>query len=171
MGTKLTLITATYNSSQFIESCMNSVLLQTYKNIEYIIIDGASKDDTIEKVTKLASGNEFIKVISEPDEGIYDALNKGVDLATGDIIGFVHSDDFLVSNSVLSDIVDVFERKKVDGVYGDLNYVDKDNTDRVVRAWKSCDFSHDLLKKGWMPAHPTLFLNKEVYKKHERKAA
>ncbi|WP_010523478.1 glycosyltransferase family 2 protein [Aquimarina agarivorans] len=166
MGLKFTIITATYNSDQFIESCMNSVLSQNYKNIEYLIIDGASTDDTVSKVHQIKGTSSTIKVISEKDNGIYDALNKGVSLATGDIIGFVHSDDFLASNNILSKIKNVFELNNSDGVYGDLDYVDKENVTKVVRAWKSCEFYPSLLKKGWMPAHPTLFLRKKVYLKH-----
>ncbi|WP_010179194.1 glycosyltransferase family 2 protein [Aquimarina agarilytica] len=166
MRLKLTIITATYNSSRFIEDCMNSVLSQDYENIEYLIIDGASTDDTLSKVKLAAAFNPKIKIISEKDNGIYDALNKGVRHATGDIVGFVHSDDFLASKNIFSNIIDVFEKKDVDGVYGDLDYVDKDNVDSVVRVWKSCDFYPSLLKKGWMPAHPTLFLKKQVYRKH-----
>ncbi len=166
MGLKLTIITATFNSSHFIEDCMNSVLSQDYKNIEYLIIDGASTDDTLSKIELIAKNNPEVKIISERDSGIYDALNKGVRLATGDIVGFVHSDDFLASKNIFSSIINVFKEKEVDGVYGDLDYVDKDNMNNVIRAWKSCDFYPALLKKGWMPAHPTLFLKKEVYQKH-----
>jgi glycosyltransferase len=164
---KVTIITATYNSEHTIESCMNSVLQQSYIDIEYLIIDGASTDGTLTKVNVLSQKNEQreIRVISEPDKGIYDALNKGVSLSTGDIIGFVHSDDFLAKKDVLARVVEQFNvNDGVGGVYGDLHYVDKKN--KVVRLWKSRNFKPSLLRSGWMPAHPTLFLKKEIYEKH-----
>lgn len=167
MSLKVSIITATYNSQSYIESSIKSVINQNYENIELLIIDGNSTDNTLEIIKNIDNKNNVdLKIISEQDNGIYDALNKGVNLAIGDIIGFVHSDDILASNSILSDVVNVFEKEGVDGVYGDLDYVEKENTNKVVRAWRSCDFDESLLKKGWMPAHPTLFLKKEVYQKH-----
>ena len=163
---KVSLITATYNSLINIKSCLDSVIDQGYSDIELIIIDGNSTDNSVSLVKKYQQNHTFIKLISEKDHGIYDALNKGINLASGDIIGFVHSDDFLDSNDVLKDIVSMITSKNLDGVYGDLQYVDKFNTQKVIRSWKSCDFKPGLLKQGWMPAHPTLFLKKEVYQKH-----
>lgn len=160
---KVSLITATYNSAATIKSCMDSVLNQTYDAIEYIIVDGGSKDATPGIIQEKASANNTIIFSSEPDKGIYDALNKGVKKATGDIIGFVHSDDFLADDQVIQNIVTAFEEHQVDGVFGDLHYVALENTDRVVRNWVSRDFEPNLLKAGWMPAHPTLYLKKEVY--------
>ena len=144
--------------------CINSVLNQTYSNIEYVIIDGLSKDNTLSKVESLTEGYLNVKIISEADKGIYDALNKGVALATGDIVGFVHSDDFLADNSVIASISEAFDINKADGVYGDLHYVASDNTNKIVRNWVSEDFNPRLLKRGWMPAHPTLFLKRTIYK-------
>lgn len=163
---KVSIITATYNSAKTIQSCLDSVLKQTYENIEYLIIDGKSKDETHAIVQKASDTHSHIKWISERDKGIYDALNKGIALATGDIIGFVHSDDFLSEPNIIAEIVKQFKREAVDGVYGDLQYVDKENTLRVVRAWKSKEFHLKLLQRGWMPAHPTLYLKKSVYEKH-----
>ncbi|WP_067149695.1 glycosyltransferase family 2 protein [Pseudotamlana agarivorans] len=163
---KITLITATYNSEQVIASCIQSVLNQDYPNLEHLIIDGASSDNTLNIVKDLQKKHDHITLISEPDQGIYDALNKGISKATGNVIGFVHSDDFLASEDVVSQIATQFKKDKCDGVYGDLEYVDKQSTNKVIRYWKSADFSQDMLKKGWMPAHPTLFLRKDVYKKH-----
>jgi len=140
------------------------VLNQTYSNIEYVIIDGLSKDNTLSKVESLTEGYLNVKIISEADKGIYDALNKGVALATGDIVGFVHSDDFLADNSVIASISEAFDINKADGVYGDLHYVASDNTNKIVRNWVSEDFNPRLLKRGWMPAHPTLFLKRTIYK-------
>ncbi|WP_452229287.1 MULTISPECIES: glycosyltransferase family 2 protein [unclassified Lacinutrix] len=167
---KISIITATYNSGATITSCMASVLAQTYPNIEYVIIDGNSTDNTIATVKQIQSEapNANIVIQSEPDKGIYDALNKGIALATGDVIGFVHSDDLLANPKTLETIATIFKNQTVDGVYGDLQYVNKSDITKVIRYWKSEVFTKRLLKKGWMPAHPTLFLKRDVYKKHGR---
>ena len=163
---KLTIITATFNSAHGINKCMDSILHQDYENIEYIIIDGESKDLTLEIISEKQKTHPSIKLISESDQGIYDALNKGLSAASGDIIGFVHSDDFLESNNIIGDIVSMIKSENLDGVYGDLQYVDKNNTQIVIRNWKSSEFNKSLLKRGWMPPHPTLYLKKEVYENH-----
>ena len=163
---RVTLITATYNSGASIKTCLDSVVSQDYDVFEYLIIDGKSSDETLSIVEDFQQKYPFIKLISEKDEGIYDALNKGVLLATGDVIGFVHSDDLLASKTVISEIVATLKNEKLDGVYGDLEYVSKEDTSKVVRFWKSRSFNSKLLSMGWMPAHPTLFLKKEVYEKH-----
>jgi len=164
MSLKVSLITATYNSAKTFEMCMNSVLSQTYSNIEYIIIDGNSHDGTIALIKSKADIYGNMHWVSENDEGIYDALNKGISKATGDIIGFVHSDDYLASNVVVENIVHVFNTYQVDGVYGNLHYVNFNNANQIVRNWRSRPFEKKLLNRGWMPAHPTLFLKKDVYK-------
>jgi glycosyltransferase len=161
---KISIITATYNSVKTLELCMNSVLNQTYDTIEYIIIDGNSKDGTLELIKSKAEKHQNIIWISEKDKGIYDALNKGIEKATGDVIGFVHSDDFLATETIISKIADTFKSEKVDGVYGNLHYVRFDNVESIVRNWTSKPFEKKLLKRGWMPAHPTLFLKSNVYK-------
>jgi glycosyltransferase len=161
---KISIITASYDSDKTLEKSVQSVFAQTYINVEYIIIDGNSKDSTINIIKKYET--KITKWISEPDKGIYDALNKGLQLATGDVIGFVHSDDLLANNQIISKIANQFEKGNIDGLYGDLQYVDKNNINKVKRNWKSCNFKSSLLKKGWMPAHPTLFLKKKVYIKH-----
>jgi glycosyltransferase involved in cell wall biosynthesis len=166
LNLKISIITATYNSAKTIESTIQSVLSQTYPNIEHIIIDGASKDSTQEIAQNFQNHHPSIRYISELDKGIYDALNKGVQLASGHIIGFLHSDDFFESERVVEEIINSFQSKNYDGVYGDLRYVSSENTTKVFRYWKSRDFDSGLIKNGWMPAHPTLFLKKEVYKKH-----
>jgi glycosyltransferase involved in cell wall biosynthesis len=160
---KISIITATYNSAKTLEFCVNSVINQTYDNIEYIIIDGNSKDKTKSIIKEAADKYEYIKWVSEPDKGIYDALNKGVEQATGDVVGFVHSDDYLAKDTIITDIVESFKTKQVDGVYGDLHYVSFKNPDVVVRNWISQSFKTKLLSRGWMPAHPTLFLKRHVY--------
>ena len=142
---------------------MASVLNQTYDDIEYIIVDGKSKDQTKSIIKETATKNDCINWVSEPDKGIYDALNKGIERATGDVVGFVHSDDYLANDTVIADIVEIFKTKDVEGVYGDLHYVSFENTDLVVRNWISQPFKAKLLNRGWMPAHPTLFLKRQVY--------
>lgn len=161
---KISIITATYNSARTLEVCMDSVLNQTYDNIEYILIDGNSKDTTLDIIKSKAQMHKNVSWISEPDNGIYDALNKGILKASGDVIGFVHSDDFLANNTIVSKIANVFKSEQVDGVYGNLHYVRFDDVDSVVRNWKSQDFKIKLLGRGWMPAHPTLFLKSAIYK-------
>ena len=160
---KISIITATYNSYPNILSMLKNIQSQSYPNIELIIIDGGSTDRTLEEIKKC---NFVTDYISEPDQGIYDALNKGLKLASGQIIGFLHSDDIFADNNIVSEIVNQFKNKKIAGVYGDLQYVEKKNTNNIIRNWRSCNFNANLLKKGWMPAHPTLFLRKETYTKH-----
>lgn len=161
---KVTIITATYNSEATLASAMDSVYRQDYDNIEHVIVDGASTDRTLELVEAMKFKNPNIRCVSEKDEGIYDAINKGLNLATGDIIGYVHSDDFLACPQIISEIVNRFQKGNYSGVYGNLLYVDRNNTDKVIRNWYSKTFHSSLLQRGWMPAHPTLFLKKEVYR-------
>ena len=165
MSLKISIIVATYNSSKTIRSCLDSIFNQNYSSIEINLIDGKSSDNTLD-IVKNYNRKIPIKIISEEDNGIYDALNKGIYSSTGDIIGFVHSDDILASSTIFSEIIKKISLENFDGVYGDLQYVDFDKTDKVIRNWKSCDFNDKLLKKGWMPAHPTFFLKKAVYDKH-----
>jgi len=161
---KVSIITAVYNNKDTIKDAIESVLSQTYKNIEYIIIDGASTDGTVDIIRNY--GDKIDKFISEKDNGIYDAMNKGINLASGDIVGILNSDDFYVDNRVIEKVVDVFENKTIDSLYGDLVYVDKDNIDKIVRYWKSREYKEGLFKKGWHPAHPTFFVKREVYEKY-----
>lgn len=166
---KVSVITATYNSIRHLPDVMSSIQNQDYTDIEHIIIDGGSKDGTAEYVR---NSPYPVKLVSEPDKGIYDALNKGINLATGDVIGFLHSDDILALPQTISMIVDGFISSGRQGnevismVYGDLVFVEKDDANKVVRYWKSKPFVRGLLQKGWMPPHPTLFIRREVYEKH-----
>ncbi|TPV35734.1 glycosyltransferase [Paucihalobacter ruber] len=160
---KISIITATYNSSKTIGSALESVISQTYPNIEHLIVDGASKDDTIEIVKSYQKDHPHIRYISEPDQGIYDALNKGIAMATGDILGFVHADDMLAHPDTIAQIAAAFKANNCDGVYGDLYYVNAQDTTKVIRNWRSKSFKTKLLKRGWMPAHPTLFLKTSLY--------
>lgn len=155
---KISIITVVWNNKETIKDAIDSVLSQTYKNIEYIVVDGASSDGTVEVVQSY--GDKISTFVSEKDKGIYDGLNKGVSLATGELIAFMHSDDLYASSSVVEDIVKQFESD------GDLIYTPKHDTSKVLRYWKSKDFDISLLKQGWMPAHPTFVLKKEVYEKY-----
>lgn len=161
---KVSIITVTYNSEKFLHNCMESVLKQDYEDIEHIFIDGGSTDDTLRIINECKGENSV--VISEPDKGIYDALNKGLKLATGDIIGLLHSDDMLADNCIISEIVSSFEDTNADVLYGDLNYISGNSTKKnIVRHWKSNSFKIVSLKYGWMPPHPTLYCRKEVFEK------
>jgi glycosyltransferase involved in cell wall biosynthesis len=165
---KISIITICQNSEKTIRDTIESVLSQNYPSIEYIVVDGGSTDYTLELVKEHEPRfNGALKWISESDKGIYDALNKGISLASGDIIGILHSDDLFASESILEQIAFEFSKTpRVSGIYGDLKYVNKTNTKSVIRFWKSKPFKTKNLKYGWMPAHPTLFLKKEVYQKH-----
>ncbi|MGK0366737.1 MAG: glycosyltransferase involved in cell wall biosynthesis [Saprospiraceae bacterium] len=158
----ITIITATYNSGKTIRDTIESVKSQNYSNIEHIIVDGASKDNTLAIVKEY---DHIQKIISEPDKGIYDAMNKGISMATGDIVGILNSDDYYTDNSIITKVVSAFKTNDTDSVYGDLQYVDKDNTDKIIRNWVSGEFKSSNLTKGWMPPHPTFFVKKGVYEK------
>ena len=161
---KISIITSVYNNESTLEQAIKSVLSQSYSDIEYIVIDGGSTDKTPQIINKYK--NKISKIISEPDKGIYDGLNKGIKLATGDAIAFLHSDDIYEDEHVIQKVVDEFANKSVDAVYGDLVYVKKDDDRSIVRYWKSCLFKRNKMKLGWMPPHPTLFIKKEIYKKY-----
>ncbi len=159
---KISIITATFNSEKFIENCLNSILNQTYSHFEIIIVDGKSSDRTVQIINSFSDSR--IRMVSEKDSGIYYALNKGLALCSGDIIGFLHSDDFFCDTNVLQNIANEFYSKpSLDGCYGNLKYVHHVQTNKVMRDWRSKLFSEKNLKFGWMPPHPTLFLKKEVY--------
>ncbi|MGC3977163.1 MAG: glycosyltransferase family 2 protein [Paludibacteraceae bacterium] len=159
---KVTIITATFNSEKGIQETIDSVYNQDYKNIEYIIIDGGSYDDTIKIIKE--NQNKISYLISEKDNGIYDAFNKGIKLSTGDIIGFLNSDDILADDSIVSKIVETYYSEKSDIVYGNLVYQSmKNGKTKTIRNWISKDFKLHYLKLGWMPPHPTLYCKKEIY--------
>lgn len=161
---KISIITATHNSAKTISDCITSVNTQTYPDIEQIIIDGASNDNTIKLINSLP--NRVKLIISEPDKNIYDALNKGISAATGDIIGFLHSDDFFESIDVIEQVVKAFKESGANIVYGNMLYVDRKNTKKIIRTWKSNSFHFEDLKKGWMPPHTTLYVKREIYEEY-----
>jgi len=159
---KLSLVTVSKNSERTIEQTIQSVLSQSYPNIEYIFIDGGSTDGTVDIIKKYEDRVTYW--VSEPDSGIYDAMNKGIKKATGDIVGILNTDDFYANEKVLEKVVQCFEKdKEVDACYGDLVYVKKNNPDKIVRYWKTGEYKEKLLKYGWMPPHPTLFVRRDVY--------
>ncbi|RXJ67396.1 glycosyl transferase [Halarcobacter ebronensis] len=161
---KVTIITVVLNGAKTIRETIESVLSQTYENIEYIVIDGQSSDGTLDIVNEYKE--KINKIISEPDQGLYAAINKGIDLATGDIIGLIHSDDYYLDNLVIQRVVDEFISKNVDSVFADLLYIKDDNINRVLRYYSAKNFIPEKLIYGLMPPHPTFFVKKELYSKY-----
>lgn len=161
---KISIITVCYNSEKHIKTAIESVINQTYNNIEYILVDGASKDKTVDIVKSY--GDKITKFVSEPDKGIYDAMNKGFQMATGDYLAVINSDDFYMSNDAIESVVNELNKKQTDSLFADLIYVEENNTDKQVRYWKSNEFVKGSFKKGWHPAHPTFFVKNEIYKKY-----
>lgn len=160
---KVSIITVVYNRKKTIARAIESVLKQTYQEIEYIIIDGCSTDGTVE-ILQTYNDGRISKLISEPDGGIYSALNKGLQLATGDVVGFIHSDDFLAHENVVAQLASVFEKDETcDMVYGDLSFFDSENIDKVTRNYRSKFFKTWMMRFALQPAHPTVYARKRVY--------
>lgn len=157
---KVTIITATYNSAATVRDTLASVAQQTYQPIEHIIIDGLSKDNTLDIVKEFP---HVARVVSEKDNGIYDAMNKGIQLATGEVVGILNSDDFYDNREVLAQVMAAFNDPFVDVVYGDLQYVKKNDVYVVVRNWKSGRYKRKYFYYGWMPPHPTFFVRRKIY--------
>ena len=158
----LSLITASFNRAHTIRDTIASVNMQSYPNIEHIFIDGVSRDDSVAIMHEMATRNPVI--VSEPDKGFYDAYNKGLKRATGEIIGFINSDDFYVDDKVIARVMGVFaDNPDVDAVHADLVYVKQDDPAKIVRHWRSRPFTPKSLARGFIPAHPTVFLRREVY--------
>jgi glycosyltransferase involved in cell wall biosynthesis len=158
---KVSIITVALNNAATIAGCIQSVNNQSYNNIEHIVIDGASKDDTLQLI-KLMPGR-VSKIISEPDRGIYDAMNKGIKLATGDLIGILNADDFYEKRSIIETIVSVFKNPEIDAVYGDVRYVRPNNLNKTVRYYSSKIWSPHMFRFGFMPGHPTFFTYKRFF--------
>ncbi len=157
---KISIITATYNSSLTVRDTLNSIQNQDYPDIEHIIVDGKSSDDTLQIVSEF---KHVSKVLSEKDKGIYDAMNKGITAATGDVIGILNSDDVYNSPHIISTVAKTFSDSNIKTSYADLQYVQTNNLDKVVRTWKAGNFSKRNFYYGWMPPHPTFFVRREVY--------
>ncbi|MFZ1529930.1 MAG: glycosyltransferase family 2 protein [Ferruginibacter sp.] len=161
---KVSIITVTYYSEKYLTDCIESVIKQTYKDIEHIVIDGKSKDGTLAIIKKY--NDHIAHWISETDRGMYDAINKGIELATGDIVGILNSDDMLDTEDVIEAIVEAFKDEKIDAVYGDLEYVDKADNNKIWRIWKGKPYKRSLFHFGWMPAHPTFYVRKKLVDKY-----
>lgn len=163
---KISVITISYNSEKYIEDTIKSILSQDYEYYEYIVIDGNSTDRTVsilENYKKKFNGK--MRYISEPDKGIYDAINKGISLATGEIVGLLHSDDFFASPSVFKQIANKFQEKDYDAIYANLFFVQQDNINKVTRKWISRPYPKKGFYRGWQPPHPTLYVKKDIYTK------
>lgn len=162
---KISIITVSYNSASTITKTIESILSQSHTDLEYIIVDGASKDGTIDIIKKYEPlFNGRMRWISEPDKGIYDAMNKGLRMVTGDIVGILNSDDYYPSAQVLKRVGDEFKNTSCDAVFSDLQFVSGDN-EKMIRFWKGSPYRPGAFVKGWHPAHPTFFVKKQVYEK------
>ncbi|HIK38818.1 MAG: glycosyltransferase [Geminocystis sp.] len=161
---KISVITVVRNRKDTIKDAIESVLSQTHQDTEYIVVDGASDDGTTEIIRQYQ--DKISKFISEPDKGIYDAMNKGIKLATGDVIGILNGDDLYASDDILETVAKEFMGKNIDCLYGDLVYVDTKDTSKVIRYWKSSSFTEGLFKKGWHPPHPTFFARRRYYEEY-----
>ena len=160
----VSIITVVRNGEDTIADCLRSVIDQTYRNIEHIIIDGASNDGTIGIIREYATAG--IKVVSEPDQGIYDAMNKGIRNSSGEIIGILNADDMYYDNNVIESVVNAFIHENIDSCYGDLIYVDRTNPTRKTRFWRAGEYGRKRFYHGWMPPHPTFFVRRKIYEKY-----
>ena len=161
---KFSIITVTYNAGQVLEDTIQSVISQTYRHVEYIIVDGASTDGSLAVIRNYES--RIARIISDPDNGMYEAINKGIKVATGDIVGLLHSDDFFINPYIVSEIADMFSRTDADVVYGNGLYVDTEHTDKVIRNWVSGNYRHWKVRFGWLPLHPTVYIKRSVIEKY-----
>lgn len=160
---KISIITITYNSSKTLATTLESVANQDYPNIEHIIVDGLSKDNTMEIVKQYPHIKNYV---SEKDKGLYDALNKGIKMATGDVIGLIHSDDFLATNDAISKVAKAFQENNTDSIIGDISFVNPNNLQKVVRHYSSKSWKPSKFAKGYMPAHPAFYCKKELFEKY-----
>lgn len=163
---KISIVTATYNSDKYLRSTIESIFQQTYSEIEYILVDGGSKDSTLDIVKEYEPQFKGrLRWISEPDKGLYDALNKGFKMATGEVVGILNSDDFFTSNNVIDLVSKAFKSNSCDAVYGDIHFVNEDNLDKCVRYYSSAIFRRSLMRIGFIPAHPTFYVYKDKFEK------
>ncbi|MFA5644405.1 MAG: glycosyltransferase family 2 protein [Patescibacteria group bacterium] len=165
---KISIITPTYNSAKTLQDTLESISQQSHQNLEHLIINGLSKDDTLKIAREYQEKFPYIKIISEKDSGIYEAMNKGISLASGDIITILNSDDFYIDNEVLAKVSRIFEeREEIQAVYGDLIYVKRKDVNKNIRHWISGEYQEEKLNWGWTIPHPTFFLRSEIYKKNK----
>jgi len=155
----ISLITVVFNAQNTIEKCLDSVVRQKFNNVQYIVIDGGSTDNTISIINKYKDNVDIF--ITEPDNGIYDAMNKGLRLATGDIIGTLNADDYLADDDVLSDVAEVFAQQNINILYGNLDFIDPNG--KIVRKWRSGKYKSGMFNWGWMPPHPTFYCKRELF--------
>lgn len=158
---KISLITVSYNSAATIEDTIKSVLRQTHPDIEYVIVDGNSKDNTVQ-IIKSYEG-KIAKWLSEPDRGIYDGMNKALKMVTGEVVGMINSDDYYSAENIIEQVAKAFEDENVDAIFGDLVFVDRNDTSRVVRKYSSRNWHPGKFGRGFMPAHPTFFVRRKFY--------
>jgi glycosyltransferase involved in cell wall biosynthesis len=158
-NTKISLITACYNAEAHIGRCIESVIAQNYSNLEYIVIDGGSTDQTLSVIKRYE--NYITKIVSEPDKGVYDAMNKGILLATGDVVGTLNSDDFFAADDVLTTIGEVFSQSDAQIIFGDLDYVNFNET--IIRKWRTKKYIKGIYNWGWMPPHPTFYCKRLLF--------
>lgn len=160
---KISIITVAFNAAETIEGALLSLAQQTFQDMEHVVIDGGSSDGTQAVVS--SHGDRISRFLSEPDHGIYDAMNKGLALATGDVIGFLNADDAYANKNVLSRVAETMERYQLDALFGDVVFCHRENPDQIVRRYSSSHFRPDRIAWGWMPAHPALFVKREVFQK------
>ena len=160
---RISIITVAYNAARTIADTLESVAAQTHPEIEHIVVDGASTDGTLDVIER--HHDKLTKVISEPDRGIYDAMNKGIRVATGDVIGFLNADDVFAQKNVLAMVAEIMKREHLDALFGDVEFFRPDNPGRTIRRYSSAHFRPDRIAWGWMPAHPALFVRREVFQR------
>ncbi|PRY89523.1 glycosyltransferase family 2 protein [Marinilabilia salmonicolor] len=163
MSKRISLITVTYQSAETLKDTIESVRRQRFDDLEYIVVDGGSVDGTLDILKN--SSDVVDRWISEPDNGIYDAMNKGIALASGEVIGFLHADDMFANGEVIGNVLDRYDDSKFHLLYGDLEYVRSENPEQVVRFWRSGSFRRQQLQRGWMPPHPTVYVRREFFEK------
>lgn len=161
---RVSIITTCYNREKTIAQAIESVLSQDYPDIEYIVVDGGSTDNSFKIVRSY--GSQICKAVSERDGGMYEAINKGIKMATGDIVGLLHSDDFLIHNHIISEIVERFKQTSADIVYGDGLFVDAHQTDKVIRDWRSGNYRRWKVRLGWLPLHPTVYIKRNAIEQY-----
>ncbi len=161
---KISLITVVFNGKTFLADCIKSVIAQDYKDLEYIVIDGGSTDGSLSIIEQYK--DNISQFVSEKDRGMYDALNKGIRMATGDVVGILNADDMLASSDVISAIANCFDSQKTDAVYGNLNYINPNHPEKIVRKWISKPFTKRSIRLGWMPAHPTFYARRSLFQKY-----
>lgn len=158
---KISLITVTHNAGKTLSRCIESIIGQNYNNIEYIVIDGGSTDDTLQVIAQYKANINFL--LSEPDSGIYDAMNKGIKFATGDIVGILNADDFFAGDDILSCVAAAFSQQNPDVVYGNLDYINPKG--KIVRKWYSGKYKYGRFNWGWMPPHPTFYCRRLLFER------